>query len=366
MYYIAFFINYPPFLYEKLKSFLEREMPNAWIHHNYEDMIFSDETDLPKEEIYPPEQWYLHGSYLNEITKEELIELPLLKGTSVEKINYLFKVFSSNFSWSIFPWGSVYSSDLLSSFVFVSRNREKLDNFITGYPNIMDIKHQHGHTIAECNLLISSYEVKINFSKTAQAILIEDDFNSLGSILWDACQLDYRSPLFVSDVYYSEDTNDFYQIKNSDTESPIYWERANYKPLRILNVNIKEKNPDILPENNQEFGVYQPQDKQSFIEMCTSLLQGTETIIVVPYDTNLDDLSELLAKIQASDYSKYSDLSYIQDILQTTEWFYGFNRNYVDIGDNMYSLFVARDNKLIHRFSELNMIDGHNKLISYF
>ncbi len=365
MYYIVFFINYPPFLYEKLKSFLNNETSNAWINHNYNDIIFSCENDFPKEN-YPPEQWYLHGSYLKDNFREELIELPLLKGTCNAKIDCLFKVFSSNFAWSIFPWGSIYSSDLLSSFVFISKDRKIRDDFITAYPNVVDIKHQHGHTITQCNLLISSYEVKNNFSEIAQAILIEDDFTSLGSILWDACQLDYCSPLFISNVYYGEDTDDFYKIENSDVESPIYWERANYKPLEILNVNIKEKNPDIFPENNRKYGVYQPQNKQSFIDMCTSLLQGTETIIVVPYDTDLNELSKLLAKIEASDYSKYSDLSYIQDILQTTEWFYGFDRNYVDIGDNMYSLFVARDNKLIYRFSELNAIDGHNKLISYF
>lgn len=360
VYYSAFFVNYRPFLYEKLKSFTSEKKSNIWIYKDKNSTFF--QNGLPQD-IYPPVEWYLHGSHLG--SKKNSISLPLLKGTKLEEINTTFQVLSTKYSWSILPWGSIYSHDLLSSFVFISRKEMTFNKFLETYHNTVNVKSHYGHIISQCNLLVSSYKVQTNFSEYVQGILIEDDFDYPGSLIWDACQLDSYPPLLISEVYCSDKTDDFYEIEDPDPDSPIYWERVNYKPLRIIDVQLKEKSTNFHTDNNKKFGVYQPQDKQSFINMCMSLRQGTETLIFVPHNTNIDKLSKLLSIIEASDYSKYSDLSYIQDILQTTEWFYGLDRNYVDVGDNMYSLFISKDNKLIQKIDSMNT-DYKNKLISFF
>ncbi|GEM_PF-1759504 len=364
-YYLAFFLNYRPFLQEKIKLFVNDGVLSLWLNYNCKDVTFTSKSNLP-EEIYPPKQWYLYGCSLNNIVNEKIPEIPLCKGTSLGKVDRLFNAISSNYSWTIFPWGSIYSDDLLSSFLFISKNQKIFDRFMKSYSNnIIDIESHHGHIIPQCNLLISHYQIKTDFSEIAQAILIEEDFDYPGSLIWDACKLDSSPPLLISEVYCSEETNNFYEIEDSDPDSPIYWERANYKPLKIIDVYIKEKNSNLYPNNNKKFGLYQPQDKQSFIDICKSLYQGTQTLIFVPYNTNIDNLTILLSKIEASDYSKYSDLSYIQDILQATKWFYGLNRNNVDVGDNMYSLFASTNKELIQKIDSLNPY-YNSKLISFF
>lgn len=361
--YLAFFIKDRSFEYKKLQCFALKNKSSIWIgNKDALELNLLDNNHKQEEKI--PEVMCLHGSNL---FKEELYlpDLPLLEGTSLAAINFLLHEYLNKYSWTILPWGSIYSHDLLSMFVFITSDQKYFDEYMNSYPNQMSIKSHYGHIIPQCNMLISHYQVKTDFSEVAQAILIEEDFDDPESLIWDACQLDSCPPLLISEVYCSDETDDFYEIEDPDPDSPIYWERVNYKPLRIIDVHFKEKNSIFYPDNNKKFGIYQPQDKQSFINICRSLRQGTETLIFVPHDTNIEKLSELLSKIEASDYSKYSDLSYMQDILQTTEWFYGLDRNYVDLGDNMYSLFVSKDNKLIQRIDSMNT-DYQSKLISFF
>lgn len=362
-YYLAVFIKDRSFEYKKLQCFALKNKLSIWIGSK-DDLELNLLDNNQKQEKKIPEAICLHGS--NSFEEELCLpDLPLLEGISLGATDFLLHEYSNKYSWTILPWGSIYSHDLLSMFVFITSEQKYFNEFMNSYPNQMSIKSHYGHIIPQCNMLISHYQVKTDFSEVAQAILIEEDFDEPGSLIWDACQLDSCLPLLISEFHYNDDVKDFYKIEAPDPDSPIYWERVNYKPLKIIDVHIKEKNPSFYPDHNKKFGVDQPQDKQSFINICRSLRQGTETLIFVPHSTNIDKLSELLSKIEASGYSKYSDLSCIQDILQATEWFYGLNRNYVDVGDNMYSLFVSRNNKLIQKVDSMNT-NYNSRLISFF
>lgn len=253
----------------------------------------------------------------------------------------------------------------MSSFVFISSNKKLFDKFLNSYFNTIDITSRFGNIIPQCNLLISNYKIKKNFSQVATGILIEDDFEQPGSIIWDACQNDLFTPLVISEVNFDGDNiSDFYNIEKPNPESPIYRDRANINRLTVIDVYIRY--PSYNDYQKKIFGVDRVLDRQSFIEICKSIRQGTETLLFVPDNIEINQLKILLTKLEALEgYYKYSDLSYMQDILKTTEWFYGLNRNNVDVGDNSYSLFIARNSKLIHKIDELNT-NGQHKLISFF
>jgi hypothetical protein len=68
--------------------------------------------------------------------------------------------------------------------------------------------------------------------------------------------------------------------------------------------------------------------------MCQLTLQEPDTLIIVPQDTNLRNLENLL--FQTEDYDSYSDLIYFQKILATTEWFYELDRDRVDYGHSFF------------------------------
>lgn len=353
MYYLTFFIDYRPFLEEKLKSFISEKFSDIWLQIGTEKHPFRSLQDLPSFHVYPLQSWYLHGSSFNKPTCE-FPGLPLDKGTSLEHIDALLSWFANSFSWSIFPWGGF---EQFASFAFVSKNSELRDQFLDDSSNTMDVKSRFT-TIPECNLLISNYDIKTDFSKVVQTLLV-DDFEEPGSRIWDACECDSAPPWVITMLTSNISDEDFFRIYPPEPESTIYWERADYHPVQILDVITEEKEPyKVFP---LRFGVNQPGDRQSFIEMCNSIRQGEDMLVVIPSDSENSALINLLAKIE-SKYSKYSDLSYIQDILGSTRWFYGLNR---DQGDQMYSVFVSRETKLLQRIDQLKRNDGYI-LISCF
>ena len=75
-------------------------------------------------------------------------------------------------------------------------------------------------------------------------------------------------------------------------------------------------------------------------------------------NANLKSLMYILDRIEDIKIS-YSDLSYLQDLLNACEWLYGFSRDATAPDNYNCSLFISRDSKIIRQ------IDSYRREESY-
>ncbi len=133
----------------------------------------------------------------------------------------------------------------------------------------------------------------------------------------------------------------------------------------IKNFDFIIYNQRMLIESPQ-VGVYEPENRQSFTSILKIESSEPDTLIVVPQNTNIELLKNLLSKTEGHPlYETFSYLSYLDDILKTTNWLYVINSNFACYRDYTYSLFVSRDNTLVRKLNELD-IDDNYRFISCF
>jgi len=339
MYHIAFFIDYRPVLIEKINFFLNNNLSDVWICSGQQESQLQSLDNLPTSKGYWYSQpWYIHGSHLNESDTQNLPSSPVYTDpkhkTSLEEIDASLIRLSIKYSWSIFPWGG---PKRFLSFGFLSKERHLCAQFINMFSTPLNVGKFH--TDNSCNRLISSYEVATDISQLIKAILFSGYYKSAWQI-WDICQCDAALPWLITDLLFDQ-----------DIFSVFSWEVPQYEIIQSITLNTKPTRP---------LRVYQPLDKMSFESMCMLSTQEPDTFICVPQNTNLISLHDVLSKTE--DDNSYSDLTYIQDILSVTKWFYGFDRDRVDYGN---CLFVAQDSNLLRKFNEIIQDDDYH-LISCF
>jgi hypothetical protein len=92
--------------------------------------------------------------------------------------------------------------------------------------------------------------------------------------------------------------------------------------------------------------------------------QEPDTLMVVPNNINFEALIKLLRKIgHYGFYTNYSNLSFFEEILNVSEWFYELN---ADRNDSKYSMFISKNNKLIQKIDNFCHDKDNYKSISLF
>ncbi|NET91249.1 MAG: hypothetical protein F6K45_24700 [Kamptonema sp. SIO1D9] len=364
MYYLAFFIDYHPFLKDKVNLFLNNDLSDVWIHDDNHKSKLNSLDDLPLPSGFFPYShfWYLHGLPLLELPSQDFSNYSLYGKKSLKEIDNLLSCLASSYQWAIFPWGA---GGCFSSFAFVSQEKKILDIFINCSFNIRDINIDLDSTfsygtianIPQCNLLISSYKVIDKFSEVAKAVIFDETdepkVEKPGNFIWDACECDTVPPWLITQSPFPEVNNEFI--------SP-FLEEADFEFIQEFKLIKEEKH--WFDSQVWNLGIYQAHNKNSFISMCRSYRSDPDTLVIVSKGTKLEQLKNLLAKTEANrGYSIYSDLSYLENYLKATKWFYGIGRDYNDF---YYSLFISRDSQLIQNVNKLIMLDAHCKLISCF
>ncbi len=343
MYYLAFFIDYHPFFQEKIKSWLKNHKTYTCMsinenknHHviTINDLLQSREQYYGKPWYAHNEQsWYIHGQHLSQ---KKLSYFPGLLVTevgqfslmSLEKIDTILNWFAINYNWSILPWSN---APRFQSFVFISTEQTLRDRFMDCSPNSFNLSLESmSSTTILSNLLISKYEVPNNFSGVVKAILFEESINTIGEI-WESCNCDNHPPYLVTNI-------DFNQSLLFDNNL-------------LKNTSIKLLN-DLKDKYFEEFYKLQIEQKLLFELISSELISKLEILpssklaFWISQNTNFEKLGNLLIKTKNKNIS-YSDLSFFQDSLNVSEWFYGFRRDFCLSSDYNLSLFISRNSQLI-------------------
>lgn len=390
-YFIALFVDTPALLKEKLNGFMSADSSEAWlVRSSLENPLLSLENLPPNKLNLYEDCWYIHGSPRFETSDRDFPGFPMVwnfytrEQISIEKIDDALHWFAARYLWSVFPYAG---PDGFSCFAFLSANCELRDRFLnvsSNYKTKMTLYYKLSEDLSykaysypepgysncfnwyDVNLLISNYHVKNHLSEVLRAIIFlgdetcsEKGENAAGRI-WDSCKCDLRPPWMI--IVDSEEDED----EDEEDKLPLKWEKANLQFIQYFTVELIEHpdyNPDyILPQESLslKLGIYQPLDRASFMLMCTYQLCFPDILLAVPHGTDIERLKSLLAKTEG--YLNYSDLCYIPDILNITDWLYAFNRTNTDFGD---SLFVAKDSAILRKIDEFNRDDGYC-LISCF
>jgi len=334
MYYIALFVEYPSLLKEKLSSFLQNNFSNIWICKDQQESPLQSLEDLPDHSGYwYPQSWYIYSPRIDTARVQKLLKFPLYNGakfkTSFEEIDYAFSSLSTNYLWSIFPWGG---SRRFLSFGFLSRERHLCEQFVNASSSFLS-------AAGKGNILISNYQVTASFSQLIKAILF-DGYDRPASRLWDVCNCDATPPWLITNIF--------------DEEIFSIFDWGGVPEYTFIN-SLESTGEYIEP-----LGIYEPLNKKSFQIMCMLSFQDPNTLLWIPQGMDLEKLRNLLNDIE--DDNSCSDLKYIREILSVTPWFYGLDRDRSDHGN---SLFIAQDNNLLHKFNELEQNDNY-RLISCF
>lgn len=287
--------------------------------------------DLSDSSIYfDSKYWYIHGQTLKENTSSgfpnNFKKKDAFFRSSLKEIDMEFNDISYKYTWSFFSWG--YPIEPLSCWGFLSKNQEYHDRFTDFFSSAYGNQY-----------IISTYNCISNISSTIRSIIL-GDYAEQAYPIWELNNSYQKSLLMITNLHLDEDFSIY-----------PWWDSSGLTWMTTLKLTIES--PDTLQ-------VYRISSKNSFMSMCMLDTQQPDTLIFVPETTNLEEIRRLLAKTE--DYSNYSDLIYLQDILKTTPWFYGVGRDFSDLG---ISLLAAQDSKLLQRFDILNHNQDY-RLISCF
>lgn len=353
MNYIAFFTNPRMSKKEGIIDFLIRSSTDAWICDSFgERKIESTEDLLEDEEYWRYQPWYVHGPCLNDDSLENPLSLFLQRtptfSTSLETIDDELSSLSKKYEWVFFPWGGFKR---FLSVGFTSNNQDLFSQVLAN-----SASHQR---------LISNYVFNPErLSHLIHSILLGGYFQTAYP-LWDICTETEETLWLVTEMSFSRGLS-----------VHEWWSSEGYELIDSLPMPI---------ENSDALNIYEVTTKETFKSMCHLASQMPDTLTFIPPHTDLGNLSRLLEKTEnvsafadskyynnssislksmECDDNSYSDLFHLKHILETVEWFFGIDRDMVDYGN---SFFVARDNKLIRRFSDsLQYQSSESRLISCF
>ncbi|MUG93099.1 hypothetical protein F7734_11880 [Scytonema sp. UIC 10036] len=337
VYYLTLFIDYRPFLIKKIHEFLKKTSSHIFICNKQGKSQLTSLEHIPSHQGYFYSQpWYIHG---DRVIQEKLdlsfnAPIPAYSGpkykTSFDEIDEFLNFLSTNYSWSIFPFAG---PKRFLCYGFISREQNLRNLFLDVTLNVGNVESKYG-IIPSTHFFIKSYDVTSKMSSLATAILLSG-YHEPASRLWNVCDCDITPPWLVTDLF---DDDSFLMLEREPVE---------YKFIQQL----------VTADSNQPLGIYQPLNEYSFESMCLLSFREPDTLVFVPQGTDLEKLQSLLVKTESC-YS-YSDLIYLEDILSTTQWFYGLDRDRVDYGD---SLFVSQNNTLLQKFDRLGRNDGYRLL----
>lgn len=283
--------------------------------------------------VHNEQCWYIHGRDLDKANFSEfpgllITETGKYSHISLKKIDIILDWFANNYSWSILPWTN---APRFQSFLFISREQQLRDKFVkcsSNYWNIsLKIMSQKDRL---CNLLIRTYDVSYNFSDAVNAILFEENIDTVDKI-WDACNCEIFSPYFLTNI-------NFHSVPFLNE----YLEQ--HKAIKKINIF----------DNLSNWNIYELQvEKKIFFELISSeliskswILSSINKAFWVSQNTDFSKLKNLLINTESGNMN-YSDLSYLQNFIDVTEWLYTFRRDFGISDEYNLSLFISRNSKII-------------------
>jgi hypothetical protein len=348
MYYIAELLNYYPLLKHKLKLFTNKHKAHFYFNKNKIELNSNSLDCLSIFEHQPfPQDWFICGSSSTGRLLENMPKLPLAKETSLAESDVILNWFSTHCNWAIIPWGGWGSR--FNAFVFISCDKSLRDSFVNNCNNIVDIRSYA--QMPNSNLLIAKYDVLNIFSDYSRCVLIDEDLEKIGTLLWQVCNFNTQNlPWVIGYPMDDEDETPFNLIENKD-----------FRYITTLEFTTRES-CELYPE--ERLGVYEPQNRASLVAMLQVHWQAPDTLLVVPNNISFEALIRILRKTgHYGVCTSYSNLSFFQEILDVSEWFYEPN---ADRNDSKYSMFMSKNNELIHRIDKFCSEKDNYKLISLF
>ena len=315
---------------QKYNSVSKQKLLDCPVEDSY---YFYDEPEYSRYE----QVWYICDRY----NEHPISEPPYLL---IEKSNYqinLYKIdsllawFSEHYQWSIIPWQNIIR---FRSFVFITKDKERMDKFVSCSSNIIDIPFVNKRN---SSLLINTYQVNKSFSDNAKAIVFEENINSIVKIC-DICETGINPPKLITSVDLEQ-----YSILNLNKD--LYTQST-----------IKAKKESI-------WKIYYPRNKKSFELISRQLILKSESLDGVAFwisqNANVKKIQQILAQIKSHEIN-YSDLSYLRDFLDVCNWLYGFGRDITAPDNHNCSLFISRNSRMIKAIDvsrqENNNFQKHN------
>ncbi len=348
MYYIAEFLNYYPLFKHKIELFTNNNQAYFYFENSITKLSSNTLDSLSIFEHKPfPQNWFICDHCNSNILLINPPQFPLAKKTSVAESDAIIHWFSIHCNWSIIPWGGWDSR--FNAFIFISNDKSLRDSFVNNCNNIVDIRSYA--QMPNSNLLIATYDVVSNiFSDYSRCVLIDEDLKEIGTLLWQISNFNtHNLPWVIS--YPMDDDEPPFDLKESE----------DYRYITTLEFPTRE-NCKLYPE--ERLGIYEPQNRAALVAMLQVHWQDPDTLLVVPNNINFEALISVLRKNgHYGVYTNYSDLSLFQEILDMSEWFYEVN---ADRNDSKYSMFISKNNELIHKIDKFCSDKDNYKLISLF
>lgn len=364
--YAAFFTD--PHLPKKgeIIDFLISNLTDTWILDRDGEKKLKALDDIPKDIRYWHLQpWCMHGKYLSDKLPGFSISLFDQKkpefNTNLDKIDTELSALSKKYDWILFPWGGLKP---FLSIGFISNDKALFDKV-------------KAHT-SSSQRLISSYAFNDGkLSQVAHSVLLESTYSSVYP-LWDVCNGDENYLWMVTEMNLSQDSFE------------ADWWIPDGCSLLVSLGDFVDCDTDLC--------IYEIKTEESFKSICSLSQQllniSVSTMIFIPSRIDLHQLAELILKMEDWDASRdshfyreyydygkdatsvdsnsvrgredysFSDLAYLQEVISTVDWLFGVDR---DRADYRNSLFVARDNHLLRKFTELTQQqDDKPRIIACF
>lgn len=298
-------------------DFLLDKFPSIWVSSAEETKEIESIDELSKESGYwHRKHWLISGSCPQK-EKQEFVEDWFLQkepefNISLEEIESKIDFLAKKYEWLLFSWGGISP---FSAFGFLSSDRSISEQVASLY------SYRN-----KSNSLISNYTFDtLNFTHSIHSVLM-GGYHASAYPLWDIRGSDSETLWMVTDLVISDDFSVF-----------DWWTPSGYKLVEHLYAEAS-------PQEN--LYIYEISTEESFRSMCLLSSQEPRTLVFVPSNTNLLALRRLFCETEK--HNGFPDLVLLEEILRNSEWFLGLDRDRADYG---YSLLVARDNKIIRRFS---------------
>jgi hypothetical protein len=356
MYYIAEFLNYYPFFRRKMDLFLVERKANFCFNDIHMDFTSKSWEDLSISSNIPwPQNWFIYGSCMKPerlaLADKYYLPIPYANGISLSECDEFLQWLAVKYDWAVIPWGGC--THRFNSFVFVSSDEHIRDLFVANHSNIVDRIEGARSEITNTNLLISQHNIENKFSNHCHCVLMHEELREIGTMLWQVCDLNTNAMPWVISYpidYFDEDGC----LDPTD-------EQAFRCIIGSFGFDVEYAGGFVY---HYEFGVYEPRDRDDLVAMLQVHWQEPDALMVVPGNTDLNLLAIILQKTGGYGIrDSYSSLSFSQEILDISQWFYELNS---DRNDYKYSMLISRDSQLIRGVDSYCENNNNYRSVAYF
>lgn len=315
----------------KLDAFLKgrRGSVSLWIEGG-ETRSFATSESLPEHDFSYPLFWILSEGVPATEAPSLLRDRKLYMPKSFSEINSFFDTLMETCTWALFPWGGVATYRALC---FLTSEESAADEFISAQPNEFRPYEIYGATIPKditaksYTSIISSRRVLSGVESAVKCAVFEEESDTRGRSVWDACVSAGKAPLIVSN-HFEHEVEDVMLEK---------WDNAQFAICDRFWV-------DGGTLGGVELALYAPRDEASFFKMCHRGGSSVTCLFAFPASAEIDRVRSFVKEIESS--YRYSDLCHLNAYLDAADWVYALERGHMDVE---YSVFTSHQSALVAR-----------------